>query len=123
MSRDRRGAIQLFVREGAYCLRGGVAIVTQELKSLFLADRCVFARVFRVHLSHGAPCHSGHRLPGGEFRGEVDLDRVDARHVVNDDTDLTAVRRDHGPPLGVRQSLRIRAKRVGALFDSLSKCR
>ena len=117
--KETRRTIQLLVREGTNGLRGRMAVTAQEVDGFGLAGGGMFERVFGIHPGDDGPGDAGDRIPGSDLLGQVDFDRVNAGHMVNDQPDPTPVRRNHGMPAGIRQPLCKFRKCVGALFDAL----
>src|SRR5687768_3939184 len=105
VQRDGRRVVELLVCKCAYRLRSGMGIASQEVDSLSLVCPMMFLCMFGVHPSHGAPRHANNWPSGGNLRGQMDFNRVNASHMVNDHAHLTAVGWHHRTPLGIGKFL------------------
>src|SRR6476619_3833134 len=80
IERCRGGAIEFLVAECPDGGRGVGAVALKELQRIFLGDAL-------------------DRRPGGKRLRELDLNRIDARDVMDDDADLASVLWHSGLPL------------------------
>ena len=62
VQRDRRGAVERFVADGANCGRCRPAVALEKIERLRLLDGGMLSRVLGVQLVDGVPCHAGDRL-------------------------------------------------------------
>src|SRR5437773_10655507 len=81
----------------------------------------MLARVFGVHLVDGVPRDAGNRLSCGQCLRQLDLERVDARHVVNDHADWPAVLGQSSFPFRRTQRLGKGGQRIGSLLNSVGE--
>src|SRR5262245_23463006 len=72
-----------------------------------------------VYLGDDAPGHAGDRLASTELSGDVDLERVHARHVMDDYPGFPAIRGDGCRPLGIGQLLPVGSDVLGPTGDTV----
>ena len=117
--RERSGAIQLFIRERAYC-RGGIAtIASQKFDGCGLGHAGIFPGVLLVQLRDRLPGDFRDGFAAGDGPREIDLDRVHKRDMVHDGANGTAVGgRDRRKPLRCRESFGVSGQAGSAFFNA-----
>ena len=74
-----------------------------------------------IQLVDRIPGHARYRLAAGQRLGQLNLQRVHAGNVMDDDTDLAAVLGNTGLPLGVGEGGGQGGQRLGSLFEAIGK--
>ena len=108
------GPIELLVAERPNRGRGRRAVLPEQIQGCLFRhrDRGPWrARHSSLDVVHR---HARDRLATGQCLCQLNLDRVDARDVMHDDADLTAVLGNAGLPLRVGEGARERRQCVGA---------
>ena len=85
------GAIELLVAQIPDGCGGGRAVAPQVLERRLLRDGRVLRGMRRIHRVHVVHRDAGHPLAGGQCLGQLNLDGIHARHVIDDHANLAAV--------------------------------
>ena len=96
VERHRRRPIELLVAERADGGRRRRAVAPEQIERRLFRDGVVLPGVPGVHLVDVIHGHAGHRLAAGQRLRQLDLQRVDAGDVMDDDADRAPVVRDRG---------------------------
>ena len=75
-----------------------------------------------IHLMNSVPGDAGNRLARGQRLRQLDLEWIDARDVMHDDADGTAVLRYRSLPFRWAQRSDESGESIGSLFDAIGKC-
>ena len=118
---DRRRLRELRVGEGSDGVGGGSAVLPQELEGCVPGHACVFQGVPGIHLMDVVHGHARHWCAGGNGLRQLNLHRVNAGDVVNDDADGAAVMGQGGLPLGVGEGAGKGGERVCALLETIGQ--
>jgi hypothetical protein len=76
-----------------------MGIAPQQIDGFLPAGCAVILCVFRIQIGNHAPGQSRDVFPGGNLPGKIDLNRVNARHMVNNHAGRAAVGQHPGSPL------------------------
>src|SRR5262245_36497951 len=120
--RERRGPVQLVIRERAY--RGGrlTTVPAQEFDRGGLRYPNLVMGVPGVQLGDNLPRDVHNGLAAGDCSREINLDRIDAGDVAHDDADRTAVTSRHRrAPFRLRDSFSEGSQGGGAFLNPISQ--
>src|SRR5690242_8496719 len=104
VERYRRGTIQLFIAESAYCRGCRRTVGYQQGESSFLCDAFILFCMVAIHRVDVLPSHVRDGPAGGEQLRQMYFNRIDTRHVVYHYANFPAVLGKTGLPLGFGES-------------------
>src|SRR5882724_5133832 len=84
VERHQSGLIEILVIQIAYCGRGCSAVAPKQIQRCLFRHARVLPGVLSIHLVDGIPGHS-YRLTSGDRQCQLDLQRVDAGYMMDDD--------------------------------------
>jgi hypothetical protein len=101
VQRDRCGLGQILIAEGTDGSHGGGAVLLQKFERGLFADGAKLFGMPGIHVVDGIHRDAGDGLAFGQLLRQLNLQRVDAGDVMNDDSDGAAIPWQRGAPLRI----------------------